>query len=145
MHATELDWNLELRRAVLQKVARSGHKTATIDLVEGFRNVRLVHLAAGERLLEAGDPAGFVYIPLSAGCVGMPLGGYESFEVYPWIPLGVTGVIRKGIRNSSVVAEREVELLMIPRDVYLRHWHHTYDLDEFVHVLKTEHGGKLSD
>ena len=145
MAASDLDWSLELRYTVLQKVAHSGHKTAAIDLVEGFKDVRLVHLAPGERLLEAGDPAGFVYIPLSAGCVGVPLGGYESFEVYPWIPLGVTGVIRKGIRNSSVVAEREVELLMIPRDVYVRHWHHTYGLDEFIHMLEMEHGGKLSD
>lgn len=145
VHATELDWNLELRNRVLQNVAASGQKTATIDPVAGFKEVRLVKLEAGEWLLKAGDAAGFVFIALAAGCIGVSLGGYEPFKVNPWIPMGVTAVVRRGVRNSGIVAERETELLMIPRDVYLVNWHSTYGVDEFVQVLETEYGRQRSD
>ncbi len=139
LQGEELDWDLVMRHRVLDKLARTGHKTDGIDLVAGFRDVRLIRLKAGETLLEAGDQAGFVYIPTSAGCTGLPRGGYEAFQVYPWIPLGVTAVLRRGQRNSTIRAEQDTELLMIPREVYLRHWHATYELDEFVQALKEVH------
>jgi CRP-like cAMP-binding protein len=135
LQAEALDWDLESGRQALRRIARSGHRTGEVGLVDGFRDVRLVHVASGEVLIEAGEPSGFVYIPLSAGLRVIPLGGYATLAVRPWVPLGVTGVIRGATRNSTVTAEQDLSLLMIPKEVYLRAWHRTYDADELVQVL----------
>jgi hypothetical protein len=94
--APALDWNLKRRQEVLVRVGQSGHKTTTIDPVKGFHEVKLIKLATGELLVEEGAPASFVYIPLDEGLRVIPLGGYPSFLVQPWMPLGITGVIRGG-------------------------------------------------
>ncbi|HET7376361.1 MAG TPA: cyclic nucleotide-binding domain-containing protein, partial [Anaerolineae bacterium] len=133
--ATELDWSIEQRRELLKKVEASGHKTARIDPEIGFRHVRLSVLHAHETLLEAGAPDGFVYIPLTAGLSIIPLGGYQPFDVEAWMPVGVTGVIRGAARNASIIAKGEVQVLMIPREVFLKHWHFTYTFKELIDLL----------
>jgi HEAT repeat protein len=133
--ATELDWSIDQRRELLKKVEESGHKTAKIDPELGFRHVRLSTLLPKETLLEAGAPDGFVYIPLTDGLSIIPLGGYDPFAVKAWMPLGVTGVIRGAMRNASIVAEEEVQLLMIPREVFLKRWHFTYSFKELIDRL----------
>ena len=115
LRAEELDWDLEQRQMALRRIAESGHKIEAMDLVESFKDVRLVRLETGETLVESGDPSGFVYIPIVGTCRGIPLGGYKPFTTYPWIPLGVTGVVRGAVRNATLVADEDAELLMIPR------------------------------
>jgi hypothetical protein len=122
----DLQWSQNERRALLSRMAQSGCKTDSIDLDAAFRHVRLITLARGEILIEADQPAGMVYVPLGDGLTIIPLGGYASFSVQAWMPLGSTGVIRGALRNARVVAEQAVSALMIPKDVYLRHWHATY-------------------
>jgi hypothetical protein len=136
LEASALDWSLERRQELLARVGQSGHKTAEIDPEKGFQDIKLIKLAVGEVLLEEGAPAGFVYIPLEAGLRVIPLGGYPSFLVQPWMPLGVTGVIRGAPRNATIIAEQEVHLLMMPKAVYLRHWHHTYSAEELAQKMK---------
>lgn len=130
-----LDEHLGRRREMLERIARSGHKTHNIDPARGFKDVKVITLSAGQVLIEAGSPSGFVYIPLGDGLKIIPLGGYAPFRVRPWMPLGITGVIRGAIRNATVVAEHEVSLLMIPKAVYLAEWHQTYSPDELAQVL----------
>ncbi len=132
----ELDWDTARRCATLERLAASGHKTRTIDPVEGFRDVKEITLQAGDVLLEAGAPAGFVYIPLGPGLQIVPLGGYQSFFVQAWMPLGVTGVIRGAVRNATITATQDLTLLMIPKDVYLKRWHHTYSPQEFAELFR---------
>lgn len=52
-----------------------------------------------------------------------------------WIPVGSTGVIRGAVRNATVVAARDLTLLMIPRDVYLQHWYRPYSPIELIERL----------
>jgi hypothetical protein len=66
----------------------------------------------------------------------VPLGGYQPFFVQAWMPLGVTGVIRGAVRNATIVATQELTLLMIPKDVYLKRWHHTYSPQEFAQLFQ---------
>jgi hypothetical protein len=134
--AGELEWDVAQRCAALERIAASGHKTRAMDALEGFRDVKLIELQAGEVLLEAGAPAGFVYIPLDAGLQVVPLGGYQPFFVTAWMPLGVTGVIRGAPRNATVIAAQPLALLMIPKDVYLKRWHHTYSPQEFGELFR---------
>lgn len=128
--AAEVGWDDATRGAFLERMARSGYKAAPIDRREAFRHVRLARLQAGEVLIRADDPASMVYVPLGDGLRVLPLGGYGSFSVQAWMPLGNTGVIRGAARNGTVIAEHEVEALIIPKDVYLRHWHHTHSAEE---------------
>jgi CRP-like cAMP-binding protein len=101
--------------------------------------VREIKVQAGEILIEAGPPAGFVYVPLGEGLRIEPLGGCEAFANEAWVPVGVTGVIREAIRNANVVAERDLSLLAIPKDVFLKHWHHTYTQQEFAQLFNPAH------
>ena len=127
---TDIQWSQNERRTLLTRMAEAGWKVAAIDLDEAFRHVRLITLDSGETLIEADQPAGMVYVPLGAGLRIIPLGGYDSFSVAAWMPLGSTGVIRGALRNARVIAEQAVSALMIPKDVYLRHWHTTYTAAE---------------
>ncbi|MEW5869595.1 MAG: cyclic nucleotide-binding domain-containing protein [Chloroflexota bacterium] len=129
LQAPALRWDAEARQQALQRIARSGHNTTDINLDLAFQEVKLVRLHAGEVLVEADAPSSFVYIPLGEGLRINPLGGYASFLVSPWMPLGLTGVIRGAPRNASVSAERDVAALMIPKEVYLKYWHKTHSAE----------------
>ncbi|MBN9307939.1 hypothetical protein [Devosia sp.] len=126
-----IEWSREHRQTLLERLAQVGHRTDGIDVVEAFRDVRQIRLAAGEVLVEAGVASGFVYIPEAHGLHGQPLGGYEPFTVNAWTPVGVTGVVRGATRNATIVARAPLTLIAIPKDVYLRLWHRTYDTAAF--------------
>ena len=130
LQSHNLDWNMDKRRELVERVAASGTKTQGMDLVQAFQDVRLIELAAGQVLIKANSPAAFVYIPLGDGLQVIPLGGYAPFPVRPWMPLGNTGVIRGAERNADIVAQAEVELLVIPQEVFLKYWHHPYTAEE---------------
>jgi hypothetical protein len=131
-----VSWNIDKRRQILTRIGESGHKTESVDPELSFKAVKLVDLNSGDILVEAGAPASFVYIPLNQGLRVYPLGGYQPFSVCPWMPLGNTGVIRGAVRNATIMAEQPLQLLMIPKTVYLRYWHHTYTKTEFVNRLQ---------
>lgn len=133
--ARDLDWDATRRQSFLDRINQAGQKLSNFDPVEGFKHVRLAELQAGEKLIEAGTPSAFVYIPFGDGLKIIPLGGYQSFSVAAWMPLGTTGVIRGDIRNADVVAERNISLLMIPKEIYLRYWYVPYTPLELKNLL----------
>ena len=91
--------------------------------IPGEQDIRLIQLQSGEQLMKAGSPSGFVYYPLSDGLTVIPMGGYENRFAAPWVPLGNSGVIRGAVHNADIIAEKEVGLLCIPKDVYLMYWY----------------------
>jgi hypothetical protein len=136
--APEIDWDEDRRRDLLAKAARGGHPTERIDPDLAFRDVRVIHLRAGESLIQSGTPAGFVYIPLGSALRGRPIGGYADFVIGPFVLVGTTGVVRGGIRNSDIHATGDMSLLAIPRGVFLDHWHFTHDPAEFASLFRGE-------
>jgi hypothetical protein len=135
VEAKELDWDAQQLQFVLDKIKSAGQKLTSFDPVEGLKHVRLADLRAGEKLIEAGTPSAFVYIPLGDGLRIIPMGGYQSFSVAAWMPLGTTGVIRGDIRNADIVAEQAVSLLILPKEVYLRYWYVPYSPSELNRIL----------
>ena len=131
-----VDWTIERRRDLLEKIAESGHRGNQIDPVAGFQNVRLIDLRPGDILVEGGTASNFVYVPLGHGLRGKPLGGYDDFLIGPFVPVGVTGVIRGAARNATIVADQPVTLLSIPKTVFLSHWNRTFDKAEFADFFK---------
>jgi len=129
--ASPLAWDANLRAELLAHMSRTGFPAGRIDEALAFDNVRLAELGAGDTLMEAGTPAAFVYVPLGPGLNIFPLGGYHSFPAEPWLMLGATGVVRGAQRSATIVAARDVQALMIPKSVYLAHWHHTLSIEEF--------------
>ena len=123
LRAKGLYWDAEQRQSVLDKISAAGQKLTSFDQQEGFKHIKFTELQAGEKLIEAGTPSAFVYIPLGDGLKIIPLGGYQSFSVTAWMPLGTTGVIRGDIRNADIIAEERVAVLVIPKEVYLRYWY----------------------
>jgi hypothetical protein len=136
--ATEPAWDAASTGRTLQRVGRSGHPVEEIDPRQAFEHVRLTYVAEGETLIEANAPSAFVYIPLSYGLEITPLGGYRSFQVQPWMPLGITGVIRGDKRNATVAARQPLTLLMIPGNAYLQHWHKTHTPESLLRFLRSE-------
>lgn len=139
---TPLSWSEEEKTQLLKKISEKGHLTHDIDVNEALNHVHEVNLSSGSLLMEAGSTPAFVYIPMSYGLKGKPLGGYESFVVEPWVPLGSTGVIRDAPRNATIVAHENVRLIMIPKSIYLKYWHHTYSVTDFRSALKNFYGGE---
>lgn len=134
--AEAITWDPGKQREVLARIGQSGHRVDEIAPQAAFEHVRLATIEAGQILIEAGGQAAFVYIPLEPGLQIVPLGGYQAFQVQAWMPLGITGVIRGATRNATVVATRTLRLLIIPRTVYLAHWHHTHSPASLRQVLQ---------
>jgi hypothetical protein len=132
----DLDWDRARRQAALARIAATGHRMPAGDPYAAFAGVKVVRLQAGETLIAAGTPAAFVYIPLEDGLTVQPVGGYPAVAVGAWAPVGNTGVIRGAPRNATVVARQALTLLMLPRVVYLRWWHHPYSPAELRACLK---------
>lgn len=136
VEATELTWSRERKETVILRVAQAGHPTARIDADKAFTDVRLTKLKAGDVLVLAGAPPGFVYIPMGEGLVSTPLGGYQADTVKPWVPKANTRLIRGGAQEATLSAQADVAVLMIPREVYLRHWHGTYSIEQFTQLIQ---------
>lgn len=130
--APPLPWTTTQCQAFLAQVAATGYRTETIDPIRAFNHVKVITLLAGELLVEGGAPSAFVYVPLQPGLRIFPLGGYNVLAAQAWTPLGVTGVIRGASRNATIRAEQPVELVMIPKMIYLKHWHRPHTLASFL-------------
>ncbi len=111
------------RKMFFEKLLQAGCAFVPGRPVPGEEEVRIIHLAAGDQLIQGGSKSGFVYFPLADGLRVYPLGGYGSTLALAWIPLGNTGVIRGSIRNAHVFCEKPVSLICVPKNVYLDHWY----------------------
>jgi CRP-like cAMP-binding protein len=120
---------------ILDALRTHGVRVAGIDRRKAFEDVRCVPVAEGEVLVEAGSPPAFVYVALDCSLRVERLGGYHEIQVNPWIPIGVTGVVRRAERNSTVVAAEPGEVLMIPGELFAREWFRPYEEGEFAEVL----------
>ena len=107
---------------VVARVAEHGTPTPDLDRVEAFGEVRRVSLVPGEVLVEADSPPSFVYLPMGPGLRVLPMGGYAAAPLHPWVPVGVTGAVRRAGRNSAIVAEQPVEVVMVPAQLFVRAW-----------------------
>jgi len=139
LNGRPVDWKVDERRQLLGDLEQFGHRSQKIDIDRAFDHTRLVKVHKGSVVIEAGTPAGFVFIPLGEGLRIAPLGGYHDVPAPIRVPLGNTGVIRGSVRNARIFAEADVELLMIPQDVYLERWHATYGVEEVEDLFRV-HG-----
>jgi hypothetical protein len=67
---------------------------------------------------------------MGGGLVVRPVGGYAPAPLPAWVAVGTTGVIRRAERNSDIVAERDVDVVVIPGERYARWWLRPLRLDE---------------
>ena len=121
--------------SILSALGAVGLKVGPIDPNRAFEGARRVRLHAGDVLVEAGSPPTFVYVPLGAGLVVEPLGGYGAAAVPAWVPIGVTGVVRGAERNSTVGAVEPVDLLAVPGELFLAEWFFPYEVTELPDVF----------
>ncbi len=138
LNSREVDWDPARRKALIDRLDATAQRIDRIDIDHAFEHVREARLEAGEVLIEAGTPSGFVYLPLGEGLQITPLGGYQSISVQGWFPVGSTGVIRGAVRNAQVIAQTKLDVLIIPREVYLRHWYWPYTFQEVRDLLKQD-------
>ena len=78
-------------------------------------------------------------IPLEPGTRVEPIGGYRPEALHPWLPIGVTGVVRGAERNAAVIADADVEVLAIPAERFLADWFRPYTLDGLQHAWRRWH------
>jgi hypothetical protein len=122
-------------RAILDTLAFHGMRVVEIDRHKAFEDVRRVSVAEGEVLIEAGSSPAFVYVAVGCSLRIEQVGGYRDIEVPPWIPIGVTGVVRRAERNSTVVAAEPGDVLMIPGELFAREWFRPYEPAGFADIL----------
>lgn len=124
----------QLQQNINHEISKLTQKP-TFELTNrAFENVRLIKLNIDEVLVKEGDPALFVYLPLSEGLEGNTKNQFKFFP-QPWLPIGHIGVIQKGFRTATIVAKQPVELLMIPGVVYTTYWHIYYTEEELKQIL----------
>ena len=111
-----------LAEEIVRQVSSRGAATDRLDRGSAFAEVRRATIRPGEVLVAAGSPPAFAYIPMGPGLVVHPGGGYAPSPLPPWVAVGTTGVIRRAERNADIVAEREVDVIMIPGERYAMAW-----------------------
>lgn len=120
---------------ILDTLEDHGMRVGMIDRRAAFEDVRRVRVGEGEVLVEPGSPPAFVYIAFESSLRIEQLGGYQPIELQPWIPIGVTGVVRRAERNSKVIAAKPGEVLMIPGELFAREWFRPYEKSEIMSVF----------
>ncbi len=121
---------------LLGLMAEHGVETTGLDRRAAFAEACRATIRSGEVLVTPGSPPSFVYVPTGPGLVVRPDGGYAPSPLPPWVPVGTTGVIRRAERNSEIVAERDVEVIMIPGELYARAWLRPLRADELAARLR---------
>ena len=121
---------------VLRGMGACGVDTDGLDRRAAFSEVRRATIRPGEVLVARGSPPAFVYVPTASGLVVRPDGGYAPRPLHPWIPVGTTGVIRRAERNAAIEAEHEVDVIMIPGELYARAWLHPLRPEELAERLR---------
>lgn len=121
---------------IIDGLGSRGLRVNAVDPVAAFEDVRIATLEAGEVVAAAGSPSIFVYAATGPGLVVRPLGGYAVQPVGAWMPVGVTGVIRLAGRNSDIVAEQTVDVVLIPGELYTREWFRPYEPHEIADLLR---------
>ena len=129
------EWDISEKLHLLDQLVKTGHKVDRIDLDRAFTETRLITVQAGEVLIEPGVLSGFVYIPMQEGLKLMPSGDYTPLAALPWVPIGNIEAIRNAAAPVKVVAEQTVELVSIPKQLYIRYWHIPYTVDEFTQLF----------
>jgi hypothetical protein len=107
---------------LLRLMAEHGAETAGFDRAAAFAEACRASIQPGEVLVTPGSAPAFVYVPTGPGLLVLPGGGYAPSALPPWVPVGTTGVIRRAERNSEIVAERLIDVIMIPGELYARAW-----------------------
>lgn len=79
-----------------------------------------VSLAAGEELFAAGAPANGAYVLVSGQLAVAGEGGAEGFVIEPPAVVGEMGLMLARPRSQTVVARRASELLLVPREPFLK-------------------------
>jgi hypothetical protein len=120
---------------ILDALGTHGMRVGGIDRRKAFEDVRRVVVHEDELLVEAGSAPAFVYIPVGCSLRIEQLGGYQDIAVPPWIPIGVTGVVRRAERNSTVVTTETGDALMIPGELFAREWFRPYEPGELANLL----------
>jgi hypothetical protein len=121
---------------LLRRLAERGAAVEDIDRTAAFAEVGRFSVRAGEVLVARGSAPSFVYVPMADGLVVRPIGGYAPSPLPAWVPVGTTGVIRRAERNSDIVAVEDVEVVVIPGEVYARAWLRPLSPDELVARLR---------
>jgi hypothetical protein len=138
LHGAQVVAGTDLAARIIAGVAERGIKVIAIDPATAFIDVRIARVTAGEELAAAGSPPMFVYLPTDHGLVINPDGGYLSEAIPPWLPVGVTGAVRRAERNASVVARADLDVVMIPADVFVREWFRPHDPAELAAALTAD-------
>jgi hypothetical protein len=120
--AQPVDGDDLLAEEIIRQVSARGAAIDRLDRGAAFAEVCRATIRPGEMLVAAGSPPAFVYIPMEPGLVVHPGGGYAPSPLSPWVAVGTTGVIRRAERNADIVAEREVDVVMIPGERYATTW-----------------------
>jgi hypothetical protein len=120
---------------ILDALDAHGMLVSGIDRPRAFEDVRRIRVREGEVLLEVGAPPAFVYVAVDSALRIVQRGGYDPLDVPPWIPIGVTGVVRRAERNATVVVSEPGEVLMIPGELFVREWFRPYEESEIGDVI----------
>lgn len=140
-----VDADSDEARTILDALRSRGMRVAEIDRRRVFEDVRRVLVAEGEMLAEAGSPPALVYVPVGCRLRIEQVGGYQDIEAPPWIPIGVTGVVRRAERSSTVIATTPGDVLMIPGELFAREWFRPYEPGELAVVVRQITDGQVPE
>ena len=107
---------------IIRQVSARGAATDRIDREAAFAEVCRATIRPGEMLFARGIAAGLRLYPDGAGARGPSGRGYAPSPFPPWVAVGTTGVIRRAERNADIVAEQQVDVIMIPGERYATTW-----------------------
>jgi hypothetical protein len=82
-------------------------------------------------LYKSGTSSWFVYIPSTQGLQIFLGRTAVPFSISAWSLIGDISLLGRSLRDSRVVAEQPVKLLMIPKEIYLKYWYQPCGIKKF--------------
>jgi hypothetical protein len=134
--ATPVNWPSALAEHLLEELASRGLATHKLDPALCFTDVRIAEVDIGEILMHEEAEPTFVYVPTNEGVHLDSGAGFASKPLPAWIQIGATGVVRQGVRNSTVRVVRRTRVIMIPGAIFARQWFRPYGIDEIDQLVQ---------
>jgi hypothetical protein len=113
----------------MAQLQRAGMHPQHSEHPDFFAGVACVRVARGEAIIKTHEAPEFVVVALGHGLLAEPLGGYAPEPIQPYVPVGIVGVLRGDDRNATVRCLQDLDILVIPRDHFLKHWGHPFDIE----------------
>jgi hypothetical protein len=123
---------------IVRKINGSGHLFSDAENPQALEGLKVAQIKSGEILIKENTQTSFVYVPFGEGLRWYAQDVYPPTLAKAWMPLGCVELIQNQAFTMRLVAEKDLNVLMIPKQTYLQYWFKPYNTEDFTEFFKNK-------